>query len=129
MLIIRDGKSLCQGQRVKVYRNLNKPDYFSICDLKTGIVVAYAKSVMLTEIEKFFVSEKSRQRVLKEKRRNVHAWVVGRFSGTSLPDTRMQIAYYNPYQTPCFVNLATNETVSSAVRVICHDKYAYYETA
>ncbi|MGI2295624.1 hypothetical protein [Paenibacillus sp. GXUN7292] len=127
MLMVREGKSLVEGQRVKVYRNLNKPEYFSICDLKTGIVVAYAKSVVLSGIEKFHVSEKARQRVLKDKRRNVHAWVVGCFSGTTLPDPDMKIAYYNPYRTSNFVDLVTNDVVSSAQRVICHDKYAYYD--
>ena len=50
----------------------------------------------------FKVRESGRQKVLKEKRKNVHAFVVG-----TIVDERPALAgrsvYYNPYKTETFV--------------------------
>jgi hypothetical protein len=66
---------------VDVYRNLNKPNYFS-CKCRAGDykgkVSGYANIIVL-EGPEFVVSEVSRQRVLKDRSRNVHAYVRGRF--------------------------------------------------
>lgn len=140
MLNVREGKELKFLQRVKVYRNLNKPGFYSICDKKTGIVVAYAPSVAIGGVLKFHVSEKSRQRVLRDKRRNVHAWVEGDFLGASNDATieniclgnleqikQLKKGYYNPYFTDAFIDFDSQEPITQANLVICHDKFAFYK--
>lgn len=59
--------------RVRVYRNLNKPEFYSILAMEgdnKGKVVGYAKSVLI-ENGQFVVGAKSRLRVLSEKRKKV----------------------------------------------------------
>lgn len=94
------GRSLRYGQKVKVYRNLHK-DTYSIVDYTSGKVIGYADSITLKQAE-FRVSEAGRQRVLRDKQKNVHAFVVGTFVSTTGGPERYE-AYYNPYKTKTFV--------------------------
>lgn len=88
--------------RVKAYRNLHKK-CFSIVDLKTGRVFKHQFHVVLRNAS-FRVSESGRQRVLREKRKNVHAYVVGELVETNFqfPDLQPKEAYYNPYKVDSF---------------------------
>ena len=70
--------------RVRVYRNLAR-DSYSVMAMEgpdKGRVVAWAKEVFLDDV-KFVVRESGRQRVLNERRKNVHAFVDGRLSGAT----------------------------------------------
>jgi len=58
---------------VDIYRNLNR-DCWSIKDRETGRICGYETSLMVMSA-KFIVGKKSRQRVLEEGRKNVHAYV------------------------------------------------------
>jgi len=60
---------------VRIYWNLNK-DCVSIQDAKTRKVIGYAKSVLLENVS-FVVSEANRQRAIRDKQRNVHAYACG----------------------------------------------------
>ena len=62
--------------RVQVYRNLNN-GLISIQDLSTGLVLGHADAIDLQRAT-FIVREAGRQQVLKEKRKNVHAFVRGK---------------------------------------------------
>lgn len=62
-------------KRVQVYWNLHK-NMFSVRDKKTNKVIAHTDSIILNNV-KFVVHESGRQRVLKEQRKNVHAYVEG----------------------------------------------------
>ena len=62
--------------RVQVYRNLNN-GLISIQDLSTGLVLGHASAIDLEEAN-FIVREAGRQQVIKEKRKNVHAFVRGK---------------------------------------------------
>jgi hypothetical protein len=99
---------------VKVYRNLkhgrkSRPLY-SI--MHNGRVIARRHRVLLTSC-KFVVNEAGRQRVIREGRKNVHAFVVGKWCrskcgcsafGTDDTDKRqlgLKIVY-NPYRMKTF---------------------------
>lgn len=62
------------GKWVECYRNLHK-DCFSV--RHKGIVKVHAESLLLSEAT-FHVSQKGRERVLREQRKNVHAYVKGK---------------------------------------------------
>jgi hypothetical protein len=108
--------------RVFVYFNLHKK-CFSIKALegdRKGRVVAHSTTVLL-EGCKFKVSEAGRQRVLREKRKNVHAGV----TGTWINADRVESCYeflsmvgrqvsYNPYKYDSFIIKATEQTVDRA---------------
>lgn len=106
------GRSLVVGQPVKVYRNLHKKTY-SIVDIATGLVVGYADTVRLQHAN-FKVNEAGRQRVLREKHKNVHAYVTGTFVSTQEHAERHE-ATYNPYKYETFVRRDASGNVSGAI--------------
>ena len=93
--------------KVFVYWNLHK-NVWSVKALEgenKGRVIAHTKQVTLYNCT-FKVSQAGRQRVLLEKRKNVHAGVVGY---TDVPDVLQPMAQsikvtYNPYRFTSFVN-------------------------
>ena len=99
------GRELVFGDKVQVYRNLQKTDgghvWFSI--KRGGVVVAHTTRVAISDAE-FRVNEKGRQRVLREKRKNVHALVTGLFLGISECSSVDGSFYYNPYKCETFVD-------------------------
>lgn len=95
-----------QGVRVYVYFNLHKKCFSvkALNGIAKGLVVAHTDTISLQDVT-FKVSEAGRQRVLKEKRKNVHAGVVGylkSFRDTSTKGYKQ--AYYNPYKTSTFMS-------------------------
>ncbi|MEC4091610.1 hypothetical protein [Pseudoalteromonas rubra] len=105
-------RSVNQGMKVRVYRNLNKPEFYSILAREgehKGKVVGYAKCVQLDNAT-FIVSEKSRQRVVRDQRRNVHAFVEGiitdAFDAIQVQPGNEYITY-NPYARGEFFNPET----------------------
>jgi hypothetical protein len=89
---------------VKVYRNLTK-NTWSIQDAKTRKVIGYADNIKLKDA-KFVVSEKTRQRVLKEGKKYVHAFVVGELV---MDDWNLfkecEVVCYNPYVSELFFTM------------------------
>ena len=105
--------------RVRVYYNLNR----SVWSIKAmegefkGKVIGYASSVVLSDAHTV-VSEAGRQRVLREQRKNVHAYIdgqlqhVGGYQERLLPASRTGYLaglrgklcnlYYNPYHVDHF---------------------------
>ena len=96
--------------RVKVYRNLkhgrNTPPLYSI--MHKGRVISRVSQVLLCDAT-FVVHESGRQRVLRDRCKNVHAFVVGLLvdehgafgidaNGPNLPVT----VTYNPYRSGYF---------------------------
>lgn len=61
--------------RVKVYFNLQK-NCLSVVDASTGRLYCHSHRVELKDA-RFHVNENGRQRVVREKRKNVHAYVIG----------------------------------------------------
>jgi hypothetical protein len=90
--------------RVFVYRNLHK-NCLSVRNIKTGLVIAHVDSVTLKNV-KFKVSAKGRERVLREKTKNVHAGVEGEWVLDSItPDTASwRKVVYDPYKFSSFVD-------------------------
>lgn len=98
--------------RVRVYRNLHRRCW-SVVALEgpdRGRVVAHRDTVVV-EDACFKVSEAGRQRVLRERRKNVHAFVVGQWFDAD--DAWAEVwaeAYgwervsYNPYKAGHFVD-------------------------
>lgn len=100
--------------KVFIYYNLHKK-MFSIKNLKSGLVIGHTLNLTLRNAT-FKVSEKGRQRVLKEKRKNVHAGVVGYIDSDTLAYalTGLRCATYNPYKFSTFVDKETHEVLSDA---------------
>jgi hypothetical protein len=93
---------------VKVYRNLHK-GCWSI--RQNGLVKAHADKIDLFKCE-FLVNEKDRLKVIKEKRKNVHAFVKGYLWDTPL-NLIKQVAY-NPYIRDSFFDTDDYNSVDEA---------------
>ena len=110
--------------RVKVYRNLTYKCW-TICDAKDGKLYCHADSVDLRDC-KFRVQPAGRARVLKEKQKNVHAYVVGKFHDVNFEQAqymprgyKFAQAFYNPYKVETFVNYHNGTPLHEAERVVC----------
>jgi len=92
-----------------MYRNLHK-DLFSV--KHRGLVIEHTDNIEMTNVI-FKVSEKGRNRVLKEKRKNVHA-VLG-FDNYKLNKnidiSNMIEIYYDPYIYSDFVIKSTKKPI------------------
>lgn len=102
---------LNEGDKVFVYFNLKKK-LFSVRKVSTGLVVAHLLKVSLTDA-RFKVSQKGRERVLRERVKNVHAGVEGFFTFDN-KNLLTNNANYNPYKYSSFVDSKTLECVDNA---------------
>jgi len=109
------------GERVMVYYNLHKHT-FSV--QKNGIVVFHADYLKLKDVE-FRVRVGGKEKVRKEKSKNVHAFVIGvledfcEYPCEETPKEPVgEIITYNPYLYDSFVFRKTKEPVYNANEVV-----------
>lgn len=102
--------------KVDVYRNLSKK---CLSVRFRGRVIAHVERIALRNVA-FVVSEAGRQRVLRDRRKNVHAFLRGEWLGPfemySLPPsiTGHADVRYDPYQYDHFHNLTADKPVRTA---------------
>ncbi len=134
--------------KVFIYRNLNRSGHIysikSLEGISKGKVIGYAPRIVVDNAD-LVVSQAGRERVLKQKRKNVHAGCVGELVMVSGWITRMHLSgaifdycnektfiekfpvgteiTYNPYLHKTFVNKVTKRVVQKANRVtFCGEK-------
>ena len=125
---------------VQVYRNLNKKlgdgdnRVYSVRG-SDGLVKKHTCHITLWDVS-FRVGEKGRERVRREKRKNVHAYIQGREGWNEEekrwenigPDCRYVedavTIYYDPYKNDSFIRTDTGEKVTKAKMVVigCGEK-------
>jgi len=94
-------------RKVFVYKNLHK-DCWSI--KQDGLVKAHANDVTLYMCD-MIVNYEGRQKVLRQKRKNVHAGIRGYMEHkdlevwADLPDDQFSEITYNPYKYSSFVDI------------------------
>jgi hypothetical protein len=111
--------------KVFVYYNINlseklKSPFFSIKDVKTGLVIGHDTKIMLRDAM-FKVLESGRQRVIKTGRKNVHAGAVGFLTNETPVELPISITY-NPYKFNTFVVKNTEEPIHKAKLVSFIDR-------
>ncbi|WP_417897781.1 hypothetical protein ABN702_16035 [Bacillus haimaensis] len=117
MIYVLCGKELKNGQAIRVYRNIRKK-LFSIQDKKTRRLIAYADSLLLTDVEMKIV-QSGQIRTRKERQKNIHAFIVGTYiesnkkSASESPNWKR--VFYNPYNTDTFIDLESGKPVYSAL--------------
>jgi len=120
MGLITEDENKLLGLRVMVYYNLHKKT-FSV--QYKGKIVLYADYVKLGNVE-FRVREGGKEKVRQEKRKNVHAFVIGDLMDycqypceNMPPETNDKIITYNPYKYDSFVDKETEEPVYKAKEI------------
>jgi len=108
--------------KVFVYFNLHKKVWSvkALSGPKKGLVVAHLDRLVLDDCT-FKVSEAGRQRVLREKRKNVHAGVVGTLS-SALADFAGVAVTYNPYKYASFITRNDEQPIHTAHRVVLNGR-------
>ena len=112
--------------KVFVYFNLHRK-CFSVKALEgtdKGRVIAHVSDAVV-HLPTFKVSEAGRQRVLREKKKNVHAGVVGQWYDDEYNASRTvelsvmlgRAVTYNPYRFDSFVYKATETPINDKPRV------------
>lgn len=101
-------------KKVFVYWNFNKK-LWSIRSLDTGKVIKRLPELCLVDCV-FKVSQSGRNRVLKEKRKNVHAGVIGIIVKNKYRP-KIPISY-NPYKYKTFVDRNTLKPIEKA-KIVC----------
>ena len=95
------GRKIDFNQKVEVYKNLHN-GLFSV--RQNGLVVAHVETIVLS-YPRIKVNETGRQKVIKDKAKNVHAFLVGFPNsvnkGFTIDDKRA--ITYNPYRFRTFV--------------------------
>lgn len=121
-------RQLDKDQPIRVYRNLTKKGvWYSL--VQKGKTVAHSSAICLKECT-FHVNENGRQRVIKNKRKEFHAYILGMYTGSGMGTTAKRndlpaIIKYNPYKHTGFtcVNLTVNGFVVKGARVvICNEE-------
>ena len=100
------GRTIELAQEVEVYRNLNN-GMWSIRDARTKQILAHATDVLLYD-PTFHVQPAGRERVRRERRKNVHAYVKGKYVLPDLtPPEEWEVLYmeanYDPYNDDYFM--------------------------
>lgn len=115
-------------KRVRVYFNLHRK-LFSVQEKtsKGWRVWLHANQITLENVV-FKVSEAGRQRVIREKKKNVHAFVEGDMvlDGTEPIHTSTQLSY-NPYKAGSFVDRDSQTPVHKAKFALLKDKHIYIQ--
>ena len=108
------------SKKVYVYRNLNKKCW-SI--KQHNLVVAYCDWLCLSDCV-FKVSVKGRDKVLIEKRKNVHAYVIGYISDVVPCSNELS---YNPYTYEWFYDVNTLQPIYNCYNVLFKSDFkAFY---
>ena len=103
--------------KVEVYRNLHK-NCWSVRDNKTGKVIDHVDNIHIKDAD-LVVRKAGREKVLREKRKNVHAFVRGTIENCSSWHNE-QIAY-NPYKYDSFVLVESTEPIFHADHIYLND--------
>ncbi len=105
----------------RIYFNLHRKLFTVQHKTSKGWRVLRHVAEVSVQFPRFKVSEAGRQRVLREKRKNVHAFVEGFIcSPLHLPDPDdMQRVSYNPYKAGTFVLRDSGTPVHGGRYVIC----------
>jgi hypothetical protein len=113
------------NNQIRVYRNLNKKTFSYQKKTKKGWRVAGWSDEILIQNATFRVSQAGRARVIREKRKNVHAYIIGDpiyvrglTKKTPILKNFKTKLYYNPYKTKTFMNTKNNKSIHNADSVL-----------
>ena len=102
------------GQRIRIYRNLNngrmsiqqKPE-------RSWLVTGHVTDCIIRDV-RFHISESGRQRVINDRRKNVHAWGEGILIAQAEPDIFAPVELaYDPYTNRSFIQRGTSHAIAA----------------
>lgn len=121
------GREIDKEQPIRLFRNLTKKGvWYSL--QQNGKTVAHTSAICLKHCT-FNVNEKTRQRIIKNKRKEFHAYIEGMYADSGMGTTAKRNDLparitYNPYTSTWFTckNLTSRPfSVKEAGFVICNE--------
>jgi len=120
------GRTIDDKDEVEVYRNLHKG---GLSVRQGGKVVAHTEPGEYVELllANMIVSKAGKERVRRERKKNVHAWIKGLLmpGAGKLYPVRNPLTY-NPYKHDSFVNPKTGQKITHAYYVLLNEREAFY---
>ena len=99
------------NKKIEVYFNLHKKTW-SV--RQSGKVIMHTNYIQVKDPQ-YVVSQKGNERVRREKKKNVHAFVRGyHMSELPLMPSQVQFVSYNPYKNSSFVIRNTDDSICSS---------------
>lgn len=118
--------------RVRVYFNIHRRMFSVQKKTKKGWRLWCHTDFMFLKNVRFIVNENARQRVLRERKKNVHAFIEGEMGSieewdeyrwTAGRDNSKEV-WYNPYQSSTFLTDAAPDDLDNRPMSISNAKYA-----
>jgi hypothetical protein len=108
-------QSAMLGKEVRVYRNLRNKLLSVQAKVKgSWLVIGHTNSINLCA-PRFVVSKAGRDRVIREQRKNVHAFVIGTVTDETIGEgCAVRQVTYNPYRFDSFVEAENLHQVDCA---------------
>jgi len=116
--------------KFRIYRNLHKGNFSiqSYIQEKSGYRVTDRVTSAIIEDCSFRVYESGRQKVLRERKKNVHAYVESksyRHIQGEVDVTNLREIYYNPYNHEYFIYKDTGEEVKEVRKILTYKNKLY----
>jgi hypothetical protein len=114
------------GQKIRIYRNLNNGTMSIQRHLiRSWRVVGHVTHAVVRDVC-LHLSESGRQRVIRDLRKNVHAWGEGILVAPDCPeiDAPIDLAY-NPYQDATFVERGTKRPILKCRYLVVRDNRVF----
>jgi hypothetical protein len=111
----------CTGLTTRIYRNLQNGTMS--LQQKIGnswLVIGHVTNAAIA-YPKFYVSQAGRDRVIREKRKSVHAWAEGQLLGVIADSPNLKEIYYCPYSSGRFSWKETGESIESTNLLVVID--------
>lgn len=114
------------GQTVRIYRNLNNGTMsIQAKSGKSWLVMGHVTNAIVRDVT-FKVSESGRQRVIRDKRKNVHAWGQGVLLSEFDESIIAPIALgYNPYTDATFVDKKSHRSIDRCDFLVIRDNQVF----
>ena len=112
--------------KVEVYKNLHK-NCWSVRNNKTGRVIDYVDSIHIEDAT-LVVRPAGRARVLKEHKKNVHAFIRGELTDDRFMAVGLVKVIYNPYEYDHFIRTDNGEAIYEWDKVLFTIHGAYIGT-
>jgi len=113
------------GATVRIYRNLNNGTMSVQGQVnKTWKVVGHVTNAVVCDVA-FKIQEGGRQRVIRDRRKNVHAWGQGILMGQASDDHCPIALGYDPYEDGSFLDKETGLTIEKARILVVRNNLVY----
>lgn len=113
------------GQKCRIYRNLNNGTMSLQLKVNGWYVAGHVTDAIVQSV-KFHISEASRLRVIRDGRKNVHAWGEGLLIAQFKPEIDAPIDLsYNPYEDTTFCERGTKRPIERCQYLVVRDNAVF----